>query len=496
MKIKLQLLAASILLSGIGIAQPSIQSPLAPHEILAPTFPVNKAIGETCGEYANHYLMNKVTGLAYYPIGNDATFSWYEGYGQYFDCPQEMTIQGVGFSGFARGVPSVDAIVQIYSVNADSSGNVLLASDTVSVTSGSYTTSGLITQYYEADFDVPVTINDAYLVFIKNPTSDTLNLYASNLSANDGQGEFLMMQHYNNPGAPSFIGWYHTPYGSSYWDFDFIMSPIISFPSSSAPDFLTNDTLCVGEQFCIDYNQTAAFRNHMYSQRSSTDSLDQIKIVWGDGLELNNLSLGCHVYNDTGSMTVSVQDTIFTYGIPGGNQYCPVSFDTSMFVLSEPIVDFTSDFDGSSLSINFMDNSDYTGTWSWDFGDGNLSTDENPSHTFAANGTYNVKLTVTNDCGSVTDSLLLDLSSVGIEKLAKESFTFYPNPAKNVFNLETQGSSIQHISIINAIGQTVWQKSLFGNATHTVNINQWAKGIYFIKLNNENGQRTEKLIVQ
>lgn len=37
--------------------------------------------------------------------------------------------------------------------------------------------------------------------------------------------------------------------------------------------------------------------------------------------------------------------------------------------------------------------------WDWDFGDGNTSTDQNPQHTYAAFGTYNVSLTVTSDLG-------------------------------------------------------------------------------------------------
>lgn len=38
----------------------------------------------------------------------------------------------------------------------------------------------------------------------------------------------------------------------------------------------------------------------------------------------------------------------------------------------------------------------------WDFGDGNTSTEKNPSHTYAENGTFTVCLTVTNECGSNT----------------------------------------------------------------------------------------------
>lgn len=53
------------------------------------------------------------------------------------------------------------------------------------------------------------------------------------------------------------------------------------------------------------------------------------------------------------------------------------------------------------LSIEFTDLS--TGapaSWSWDFGDGNTSRDQNPVHEYSNVGTYNVTLTVANDYGS------------------------------------------------------------------------------------------------
>lgn len=38
-------------------------------------------------------------------------------------------------------------------------------------------------------------------------------------------------------------------------------------------------------------------------------------------------------------------------------------------------------------------------SWEWDFGDGNTSTDENPSHTYALSGLYTVSLTAQTDAG-------------------------------------------------------------------------------------------------
>lgn len=55
------------------------------------------------------------------------------------------------------------------------------------------------------------------------------------------------------------------------------------------------------------------------------------------------------------------------------------------------------------FTVQFTDTSVASpASWSWDFDDGNTSTDENPSHTFETAGTYHVSLTATNEYGSNT----------------------------------------------------------------------------------------------
>ena len=57
------------------------------------------------------------------------------------------------------------------------------------------------------------------------------------------------------------------------------------------------------------------------------------------------------------------------------------------------------------LTVTFTDQSTNSPTsWSWTFGDGGTSTARNPSHTYAAAGTYTVALTATNAGGSDTET--------------------------------------------------------------------------------------------
>lgn len=52
--------------------------------------------------------------------------------------------------------------------------------------------------------------------------------------------------------------------------------------------------------------------------------------------------------------------------------------------------------------VNFTNSSMGDGTYSWEFGDGETSDEENPGHSYNAAGVYTVVLTMTNDCGTST----------------------------------------------------------------------------------------------
>ncbi len=105
-----------------------------------------------------------------------------------------------------------------------------------------------------------------------------------------------------------------------------------------------------------------------------------------------------HTYTSTGSFTVSLTSS----NTAGSDTLSRSGYIT----VTEPL---TANFTGTPksgmapLAVTFTDTSAGSPTaWSWDFGDGNTSTNENPLHTYSTAGTFRVNLTVTK--GTATDT--------------------------------------------------------------------------------------------
>ncbi len=108
--------------------------------------------------------------------------------------------------------------------------------------------------------------------------------------------------------------------------------------------------------------------------------------------------------------TSTMQNPSHNYATPGTYTVCLTVTDTCgtdsvcqsvTVTCTPPSAGFT--WTTTLLNASFTDTSTtssaFTG-WMWDFGDGNTSTDQNPTHTYATEGTYYVCLTATDSCTS------------------------------------------------------------------------------------------------
>ncbi len=92
---------------------------------------------------------------------------------------------------------------------------------------------------------------------------------------------------------------------------------------------------------------------------------------------------------------------------------------------SAPEVSFAYEAEGltASFTDNSTDRNDDMVSWDWNFGDGNVSSEQNPVHTFAETGNYDVMLTVTDAEGlSSSETVVVSVSSTMIEATVKRSY--------------------------------------------------------------------------
>ena len=97
-----------------------------------------------------------------------------------------------------------------------------------------------------------------------------------------------------------------------------------------------------------------------------------------------------------------IYDVKLTASNPAGSDTEEKTDFIKVRTVAVPGFNFT--VDGNEVTFdNTSNNTNGFGPMSfhWDFGDGDTSTVEDPVHTYMTNGTYDVELEVTNDCGTV-----------------------------------------------------------------------------------------------
>ena len=113
-------------------------------------------------------------------------------------------------------------------------------------------------------------------------------------------------------------------------------------------------------------------------------------------------------YTTTGVYNVSLEVVTAS-----GNTYT-IERPNYVTVGLAPTADFDADIIGEIAT--FTNNSTGGGTYSWDFGDGNTSNEENPSHSYGAIGLYTVTLSIVNECG--TDTYTQDVLVLAVPPIA------------------------------------------------------------------------------
>jgi len=164
----------------------------------------------------------------------------------------------------------------------------------------------------------------------------------------------------------------------------------------------------VDQQFPVaNFSSNAAGLSVKFTDQS--ENSEKWKWDFGDGTGSAEQN-PAHIYSAAGNYTVSLTVSnkkgmdSRSFALNVSESQVPIP-DNSLLPLTKslsPLANFASNVTRgyAPLSVQFTDTSGNAAEWTWDFGDGNGSNEQNPVHTYHEAGNYTVRLTVRNADGT------------------------------------------------------------------------------------------------
>ncbi|PCJ66323.1 MAG: hypothetical protein COA58_05985 [Bacteroidetes bacterium] len=155
-------------------------------------------------------------------------------------------------------------------------------------------------------------------------------------------------------------------------------------------------------------------------------------------------------------------------------------------------------------SVAFTNESSLATSYSWDFGDGQTSTNENPYNIYKDSGDYVIVLTATNECGDVDSSISINVKVPKVvngilEETALAEIQLYPVPTNGVitYTLENQLYGRLEIQVVDVTGKSILQKNIIKGSSvleGNLDLTDYPAGVYLIQFKINNAQATHRVI--
>lgn len=191
------------------------------------------------------------------------------------------------------------------------------------------------------------------------------------------------------------------------------------------------------------------------------------------------------------SQTITVADSGW-YKVIADNVGC-VTIDSVHVSKQEMpnVTGITGTSENADCTFDFVAiNPEHVTDYYWDFGDGSNATGTTPTHTYSNNGSYDVTLIVSNECGTDSVVTAVNCSDLGIGQLDlnNEQLKLYPNPARDRITLQNESVyQMKTITVYNVLGQVIFNGKADATDRYTLNVQSYASGIYNVKITFKNG---------
>ncbi|HBW85957.1 MAG TPA: hypothetical protein DEF82_04210 [Crocinitomicaceae bacterium] len=145
-------------------------------------------------------------------------------------------------------------------------------------------------------------------------------------------------------------------------------------------------------------------------------------------------------------------------------------------------------FNVSGNSVAFVPDFDHVNTWSWDFGDGNLSQDQQPLHVYNTPGIYTVTLTASGPCGTTTHEESITIHASELNE--SDVHPLFAQLDENSFRLLSKIGPV-NIKIYNTQGAL----EIEGIRNNTDVISFSKSGVYFLFYSTANNSGVKKIVI-
>jgi hypothetical protein len=164
---------------------------------------------------------------------------------------------------------------------------------------------------------------------------------------------------------------------------------------------------------------------------------------------------------------------------------CDSIVTTTTSLIPAPVASFTYELNGNN--IVFSNTSEHGISYTWNFGDDSVSTDNSPAHQYSSPGTYTVSLTAENSCTTSVAQQEISVSfTTGIRQQMTETILLYPNPGNGNFTVKTAipaNMNTAYLELSNMLGQRLYQIRLTPGNEHFIQLeNKLSAGMYQVQL--------------